>query len=522
MRPRGIWLIPFFVLASILSWMVPLHAAETQNAAAPSTVAPSSDEATQDYGEAISEEIGFDIPITINKRVEYFLKTFQNEKRRPFRNWLSRSTIYLPRMREILRENGLPEDLVYIAMVESGFNVSAYSRAHACGIWQFIEETGERYGLRVSRWMDERRNPEKATVAAAKYLKKLYDEFGCWYLAAAGYNAGENKVRKGLKAYNTADFWDMCDRNLFSRETRDYVPQIIAAAIIAKDPEKYGFTDIEYQEPIATAKVAVPPGTDLRAIALACGIETPTINLLNAELRRGCTPPEGLYRVNIPQSNLQAFNSNFSHVKKVKEIQYRQYVTSKGDTVKSISRKLGVSKKALLSCNNIKGKIKRGQILRIPYTVERFAIGPKKTGPAIKLAASAEEESRQAAGKKKVTYNVKKGDTLFSIAKRFGTTPDFLKVQNKLTARSKLQIGQVLIIKSGSKSDETEEPKESIQQTYQEAREFTLHKVQKGETIWRIARKYNVVPADIRAWNHMQDDIILPGAKLKLKVSSNS
>ena len=195
------------------------------------------------------KEVEFDIPIVINAKVEEFVQFFQTTLKNRFSGWLGRSAKYIPSMKTLLKENGLPEDLVYLALIESGFNPYAYSRSKAMGPWQFIYLTGKRYGLKVTGWVDERRDPEKSTIAAAKYLKDLYDMFECWYLAAAGYNAGENKIVKAMKRYQTEDFWELAKYTYLKKETRDYVPQMIAAALIAKDPEQYGFTSIEYEEP---------------------------------------------------------------------------------------------------------------------------------------------------------------------------------------------------------------------------------------------------------------------------------
>ncbi|MGZ3536586.1 MAG: lytic transglycosylase domain-containing protein, partial [Thermodesulfobacteriota bacterium] len=196
------------------------------------------------------EEPGLDIPIVINGRVEQFIQFFQTTIRHKFITWLARSEKYIPFMKGVLKEHGLPEDLVYLSLIESGFDPNAYSRAKAVGLWQFMYFTGKRYGLRSNWWVDERRDPEKSTIAAAKYLKDLYEMFACWYLAAAGYNAGEYKIINAIKRYKTEDFWKLANYRYLKRETKDYVPLMIAATLVAKEPEKYGFTGVEYQEPL--------------------------------------------------------------------------------------------------------------------------------------------------------------------------------------------------------------------------------------------------------------------------------
>src|SRR3990170_6351959 len=199
-----------------------------------------------------------------------------------------------------------------MALIESGFNPYAYSRSKASGPWQFIYLTGKRYGLTANWWVDERRDPEKSTVAAAKYLKDLYDMFECWYLAAAGYNAGENKIVNAIKRYRTEDFWELAKYRYLKQETKDYVPQMIAAALIAKDPEKYGFTDIKYQEPLRYEKARVPSLTNLLVIAKACEISIEELQDLNPELLRGCTPPPTpRHEGKIPWGKKELFLRNF-------------------------------------------------------------------------------------------------------------------------------------------------------------------------------------------------------------------
>jgi membrane-bound lytic murein transglycosylase D len=245
----------------------------------------------------------FDIPVVFNDAVQYFVKYFTTEKRKVFANWLKRSRRYVPMIKDILRDHGLPEDLAYVAMIESGFNPKAYSSAKACGPWQFIYETGGRYGLHVDHWVDERRDPEKSTVAAALYLKDLFDQFGCWYLAAAGYNAGEKRIERAIERHQTDDFWELSKYNTLPRETREYIPRLLAAAIIAKDPEKFGLGGIEYERPAKFVKEKVPGGTSLCVLAKAASTDMAMVRNLNPEILTGITPP-GVeeYAIKLPQS----------------------------------------------------------------------------------------------------------------------------------------------------------------------------------------------------------------------------
>jgi membrane-bound lytic murein transglycosylase D len=243
-----------------------------------------------------------DLPMLLNGPVQACLRAFSNGQKAVFAVYLSRSGRYLAMMRRIFRERGLPQDLVYLALIESGFNPWARSPAAAVGPWQFIEGTARRYGLKVNDWVDERRDPEKATRAAASYLQDLFRQFGCWYLAAAGYNAGEQRVEGALLRNDEDTFWALARKGLLPRETCQYVPQFIAAALIAKNPSKYGFDQVAYQRPFACEQVRVPGGTDLRRFAQVLEIDYQDLRELNPELKRDQTPREAQgYLLKIPK-----------------------------------------------------------------------------------------------------------------------------------------------------------------------------------------------------------------------------
>lgn len=356
---------------------------------------PISDESSDDSELAIvpgnrhKKEPAFDIPIVINAKVEQSIKYFQTTIREKFVTWLGRSEKYIPFMKNLLKEYGLPEDLVYLSLIESGFNPYAYSRAKAVGLWQFISLTGKRYGLKVNWWVDERRDPEKSTIAAAKYLKDLYEMFSCWYLAAAGYNAGEYKIIKAIKRYRTEDFWKLTQHRYLKRETKDYVPLMIAAAIVAKDPEKYGFIDVEYQEPLRYEEVKVPELTDLSLIAKACEISLDEIKDLNPELRRGVTPPnETEYEIKIPFGKKDLFLKNFEALQPLEKFQFKTHPVKKGETLKGIARQYRVDLEPLLEINHLNktSQISKGMTLLIPISkdeeIKPLAVAHRKNGKA--------------------------------------------------------------------------------------------------------------------------------------------
>ena len=228
----------------------------------------------------------------LNPSVQFFLTRFTGDRREVVNLWVGRAGSYLSMIRDVLRRRGLPEDLAYTAMIESGFNSLAVSRVGAKGLWQFMASTARRYGLRVDQWVDERLDPEKSTVAAAAYLRDLHNQFGSWALAQAAYNAGEVRVSRAIRLTGSSDFWMLAKTNHLRPETKDFVPQIHAAMLIGQDPSRYGFEFADSQPP-AVETVTVPPATDLRRLAVRAGVSLGTLRALNPVLVRLATPPGG-------------------------------------------------------------------------------------------------------------------------------------------------------------------------------------------------------------------------------------
>jgi len=274
---------------------------------------PGWDPSLEDELKKWEHQVKFDVPIQMNKQVRAYLVYFSTERKGVIRRYLARSTRYLPMIKQVFQEAGLPEDLAYLAMIESGFNNKAYSPAAACGMWQFIKGTGLRYGLAINNYVDERRDPEKATRAAANYLLDLYKQFGSWYLAAASYNCGEGRVQRELNQSNHKNFWELSANQCLPTETKNYVPQMIAATIIAKNPQKFGFTHVPYLPPLKTDKVKVKETTSLTAAAVAVNVPPEEIQALNPELLRGVTPPETpAYTLNLPANSAGLFEKNIT------------------------------------------------------------------------------------------------------------------------------------------------------------------------------------------------------------------
>lgn len=354
----------------------------------------------------------FDIPMTMNEKVEIYIHYFTNRIRDKFSTWLGRSEMYLPMMKKTFREKGLPEDLTYLVLIESGFNNKAYSRAKATGQWQFMKGTGKRYGLRIDRWIDERRDPEKATEAAAEYLGDLYGLFNDWHLAAAGYNAGEGKIGRAIKKYKTDNFWQLSQPKYkyLRRETKDYVPKLIAAAMIAKEPAKYGFDDIEYHPSLAYEKVTINRMTDMTDIARAAECSLEDIQILNPALKTKFTPPNYPdYELNVPMGKKELLE----------------------DTLASIE---GVSEKVALR----------------EVGPEKKSVSRKKSSRAKRVHA--QSVSVEAATKKVISYIVKEGETLWGIAAKYNVDVRHLASWNNLRKQYQLKTGQRLNIYVGRES----------------------------------------------------------------------
>lgn len=332
--------------------------------------------AMNESDDPLGPEITYDVPIVFNTLVENYIVFFQTRLRDRFEQWLARSSRYLTTMQQIFQQQGLPEDLVFLALIESGFNPKAYSRAKAAGPWQFMKATGKKYGLRVDQWIDERRDPIKSTVAAAKYLKDLYEMFGSWPLSMASYNAGEGRIMRAMARTKAEDFWGLRTSNL-RPETKNYVPKFMAATIIAKNPRKYGFF-IEYESPFLYEEVHIPKPTSLKAIAKAAGITIRDLKLFNPEIKKEMTPPNyPRYHVKLPVGTKEVFLKNFGAMPE-KELNVAnaeagadhpgKHRIKRGETISSIARKYDVKVRELLKANQLSptSTILAGQLIVIP------------------------------------------------------------------------------------------------------------------------------------------------------------
>lgn len=534
---------------------------------------PAADTGVQATGYELS---GYDFPVVINRQVNYYLDLFQGKQRKQFARWLSRSSRYMPAIEAELLEAGLPRDLAMLAMIESGFNPSAVSRAGAGGLWQFMPATGRRYDLNITPWVDERRNPDKATRAAIRYLSRLYQQFNDWYLAVAAYNTGEGMIERAIKKHGSTDFWDLAASEGIYMETKRYVPKLIAAIIIARNPEVYGFDAIDYLDPHAYEVVSIPAGTDLHSVASTAGTSVQQLRTLNNELLKNQTPPKGKhYALRVPPGCKTVLAANMDQLRQVPTRPQRSYAThvvKKGETLQSISRQYQVSMTDLLKSNKVRAaKLQVGQRLQIPVTGETYiAKGGKQPG---KQVARGQAGGRQ-------DYRVRKGDTLAGIARQHGVSVAELKKWNALKDNHTLQPGQHLALHAkkapsgasgstapaltgtakasvastgkgavaGAKTstpavrqheapakqkhalvakapEKKAAPAPAPVQSKVAAKEAgqrnkapqSWYVVQQGDSMWTIAKKFSISVEDIRQWNNLSSNKLQAGNRLRIK-----
>jgi membrane-bound lytic murein transglycosylase D len=403
----------------------------------------------------------FDIPVTYNDQVKKWMDYFLNRGRGFFERYTERAGRYAPILGAILEEHGLPRDLIFLAMAESGFNTSAKSWASAVGPWQFMPATGRNYGLAQDWYKDERRDPIKATVAAARYLTKLYGDFGSWEVAAAAYNAGEGKLSKAIRKYNTEDFWNLTKGRYLKAETKDYVPKIMALAIIGKNLKSFGFDEIDFHEPLDFDEVSVAPSTDLVKLSEMLGVEFEEIQRLNPEILRWFTPPnaEG-YKLRIPPNTAEKYALCCAKADMVAKNFQEFVVTKKGMSLAAISKKFRIRKTSVLASLNYlpeNATFKKGEVVKLPFRLGELV------SPSNNLYADLYEKprrevlhrnhrgySRRYASRKKPVryYTVQKGESLFTVAQKHGISVKRLIASNGTSKRAKkISAGDRLIIK---------------------------------------------------------------------------
>ena len=344
-----------------------------------------------------------------SRAVDRNIILFANRIKDRFALYLSRSGKYLEVMKDILRKKDVPEDIVFLSLIESGFNPNAYSLAHAAGPWQFIASTAKRYGLEINWWKDERRDPVKSTAAAADYLKDLHGMFGSWNLAMAAYNAGEGKIMRAMKRSNADDYWDLLDTKHIRSETKEYVPRFIAASMIAANPKEFGFEEIDYHAPLSYDEVEISFPIDLAVAAECAGTTIEEIKRLNPELRRWCTPPDAQkYFIKVPEGTGDVFVERLSAMPEAERFTIDRYIVRKGDTFKSISGKTGVPVPVILSLNAMEKimPLKTGSSIYLP-PMDLFSLDNVDRA-LMKKASSKKKITVSSSGKKKGAATARK------------------------------------------------------------------------------------------------------------------
>jgi membrane-bound lytic murein transglycosylase D len=376
----------------------------------------------KDRAEQAAKNTSHDLPLTVNDEVLSFLNFFQTPRGKAIvETGLRRSGRYRDMISRVLREEGVPQDLIYLAQAESAFQPLALSRAGARGIWQFVPWRGNEYGLKRSWWVDERQDPEKATRAAAQHLRDLYGLFGDWYLAMAAYNCGPGNVQKGVERTGYADFWELYRRNVLPRETKNYVPIILALTLIAKDAAHYGVqTDLD--QPVPSDVVKPGRAIDLRLVAETIDVDAETLRSLNPSLLRMATPDDPFFELHLPKGTAQKFSAEIADIPPEKWVSWRRHRVEAGETLTSLAKKYHVTAPAIASANSL-GR------------TDVLSPGDKLIIPASQPAAEAKSRL--------VRYRVRKGDTLGGIADQFSVSPEELRKWNGLKA-ARVSRGMVL------------------------------------------------------------------------------
>lgn len=477
---------------------------------------------------------GLSVPLVINGLVEMNINYLIGKGRHHMERWMERASIYFPIMKKIFAEENVPEELIYLSMIESGLNPRARSWAKAVGIWQFIKGTGKLYGLDGNWWYDERRDVEKSSRAAAQHLRDLYNEFEDWHLALAAYNSGAGNVKRAIRKSGTTVFWFM--RKHLPRETRNYVPQYIAAAIVALNHEKYGFSYVPSSAP-AYDVVSVNECVDLKVLADCAETTLDTLIDINPELIQKCTPPGYKdYKLKIPYGKSALFFEKYAQVPDNQKRDWSVYIVKKGESLSKIAKHYGISKAILAEANNIRTNktLKAGRNIIIPVSskvvsenISQTFTEPSKQNKKRKSV----QRKTDTIGKSRVSYLVKKGDTLGKIAEMFNVRVSDLRIWNDIPYNKHIRANSTIAVYASSAkaenylkdSSKSEEKSIAIKEAEKskavlKKSSWTTHVVKKGETLGRIAQKYSVTVQDIKSWNGFRSDKIAPKQELEIYI----
>jgi len=461
-------------------------------------------------------EVTYDIDVSTygsHSRVKYYLDFFQGAARERMSVWLQRMPRYEPMIRAKLREYQVPEDMVYLALIESGYSNSATSRARASGMWQFMKGTAKLYGLRIDSWVDERRDPVRATDAAARHLADLRDQFGSMYLAAAAYNAGAGKVGRGLRRLGPDDededednpdatFFRLYDTRFLRRETKDYVPKLIAAALIAKQPEKYGFERANGIEPLAYDSLIVPDATGLDVVARLADTSVTALRDLNPQYIRLVTPPRRASVVRLPLGTGSLAAERFAALPSSSRVSYVDHTVTRGQSLGTIARMYRVTASLITDANpGVRAsRLRPGTHLLIPTSFVPVS-GVEPTVTAGRVGAGH--------GATSIRYRVRTGESLWIIAGKYNTTVEKLRSMNALSRGETLKAGQVIRVPAAVDTVADPGPSTPRQLAQAPAAGPRTHLVRRGESLSSIASKYRVGLSALRSANGLDEDSVL-------------
>lgn len=432
---------------------------------------------------------GFDLPIVHNEIVQKWMDYFQGRGKNWFQRYLARKSAWEPMVYATFDKAGLPRDLIYVAMIESGFSNHAHSHAAAVGMWQFIAPTARGYGLRLDYWVDERKDPMLATQAAGRYYDDLFRQFEDWSLAMAVYNTGPSRVRRAMRKHGTRDYWVLVEKRSLPPETRDYVGKVMAAAILSHDPAKYGFVVTDPQSPWRFEEVSVEGSVSLAVIARCAGVDLKDLEDLNPMFLRGATPPKVSTVVRVPAGTKETFTAVFAKLPDSEKLSYARHTVAKGEALGVIAERYDVSTQSIVEFNRLPNanKIRVGMELVIPVPV---GTEPVKAAPA---------------GRRVVTIRIKSGDNLSTLAVRHGVTRQEIMDWNNISDPDRLQMGQELSLYGSAGPSAPAAP--AAPKDY---------KVKAGDSLYSIARAHSMSVVDLKKWNGLSSNTIQPGQVLKL------
>ena len=422
-----------------------------------------------------------DLPLMMTDPVAGYISYFSSRGRPTLEHALARSGRYQEMIQRVLREEGVPQELIYLAQAESGFHPLALSRAGARGMWQFMASRAKGYGLERDWWVDERQDPEKSTRAAAHHLKDLYNEFGDWYLAMAAYNSGPGTVQNAVKRTGYADYWELYKRNVLPKETRNYVPIILAVTIMAKNPQQYGLETVVTDKPVPYDTVKIDYPVDLRLVAECVDVSASDLQDLNPSLLRLTTPKDREFELHLPAGTKDRYLTAITAIPPDMRVWWRYHKVAPGDTLASVASAFHTSRQAIVQANNLDGdnELKAESELIIP-------VAPGKH-PSDEVASY----SRRA-----TTYRVRRGDTVETVAENFGVPPAMVRRWNHLKSdsvagRHVLYIHLPVAPDASAKQQIASKPRSKNSLRAPTAETVVHHKVQRGETLSSIAKSHN-------------------------------